>query len=463
MAIRDLAILLTLPLFLISGCDAKRNDSSSGTEQKVIVEKVCEDSRGCLRVHGSNTVGAKLMPDMVISFLKNKGAESVVLIQGETVEEKIVRARMGDSCCDFEIHGYGSSTGFNDLAWKKCDIAMSSKPINSESVSKLKQLGDMKSSECEHVLALDGIAILVNKKNPLSSIDIPVLKSIFSGAVKNWSEVIRGYEGEVNLYRRDNNSGTHEVFNELVLGDGTLSETAVVCLDNKEISRKVASDPFAIGYTSITFAGDNKSLGIIVEDGIEIDPENFNVQTEDYPLSRRLLLYTPEKKSELVKELLEYALGNKGQKVVEENGFVAQTLRLIKPAAPQNAIEEYLSLTEHSLRFSVNFRFNTGSVALDNRALADVNRLAKFIEEEKLEHCNLKLLGFSDKFGSAADNWKISRTRARIVANTIAEKANVNIQEVKGFGHTMPVASNATSQGRLKNRRVEVWISCPSE
>ncbi|MFW6245752.1 MAG: OmpA family protein, partial [Fibrobacterota bacterium] len=136
---------------------------------------------------------------------------------------------------------------------------------------------------------------------------------------------------------------------------------------------------------------------------------------------------------------------------------------LIKPAAPQNAIEEYLSLTEHSLRFSVNFRFNTGSVALDNRALADVNRLAKFIEEEKLEHCNLKLLGFSDKFGSAADNWKISRTRARIVANTIAEKANVNIQEVKGFGHTMPVASNATSQGRLKNRRVEVWISCPSE
>ncbi len=447
-------LILTLA---ISSCTQKKDESEAkGTKAAL---RGCVDAPVIYRIHGSNTIGAKLMPDIVIGFLENRGAEAIKLIRGETIEEKIIRARFDGRCTDIEIHGYGSSTGFNDLAWGKCEMAMSSKPINEESISRLQSLGDMKSSNCEHVLALDGIAVLVNRKNPLSSVSIPVLRKIFAGAITDWTSVIPGYEGKINLYRRDDNSGTHEVFKTLVMGKSALTG-AVVCLDNRDISEKVTSDPYAIGYTSITFVGDNKALNVSAGSGEKISPDHFNVQTEDYPLSRRLLLYTPEKKSPLVTELLEYALSNSGQKVVEKNGFVAQTLRLVKPDPPQNASEDYLYMTRNALRLSVNFRFNSGAVLLDNRALADVRRLEDFFKGEQLDHCNLMLFGFSDNYGKPASNWSISRIRARVAAKTIHDLTGIKAKVVKGFGPLMPVASNSHSQGRMKNRRVELWISC---
>lgn len=417
-----------------------------------------------MRIHGSNTIGAELMPELVISWLKEKGATEIETINGETPEEREVHANLNKQNIVVEIHSYGSSTAFSDLKSDRCDIGMSSKPIPPKNVKELAHLGDMRSYQNEHILALDGIAIIVHPESELNALDLETVKGIFSGKYLTWRDI--GYDSDESfvVYRRDNNSGTHEVFNKLVMRKEELLSNTVVTLDNNELVKSVKENMNAIGYASITFTGGTKSLTITDPSGLESVPSVFTVQTEDYPLSRRLFLYTPSKVlNPYVQELLSYALSRNGQKVVDNIGFVSQTIKLEKPEALVDAPKIYKSAIDDALRVSMNFRFIPGSSKLDNRSFHDIKRLANFIESEKLDECSLRLFGFTDNNGDARANLSLSYKRAKAVSNIIQEQTGIGIDAVKGFGEILPVASNATIEGREKNRRVEVWLSCSSE
>ncbi len=415
-----------------------------------------------LKINGSNTIGAELMPAIVSGWLEFKGATDIAVNGTEFPEEQNVTAKLGNQNVKVLIESYGSSTGFTGLELNNCEIAMSSKPIPHKSKVKLRDLGNMNSIRSEHVIALDGIAIIVHPNSPLNKISMAQIQSIFSGEVTDWSELDSTTEGAIQIYRRDNNSGTHEVFKKLVMGKTGILETAHVVLDNKELVQKVRNDSGSIGYASVTFTGEAKSLGIVQKSGISV-PTTFAVQTEDYPLSRRLYFYTAEKNSNpYVKDLVDYALARKGQALVAENGFVPQTLKLVTTKVHEEAPVLYRTEVEEALRFSMNFRFRAGTSSLDNRSLHDMKRLASFIERENLGGCSLKLFGFSDNMGAAQSNLRLSYFRAKTVSNLLQEQTGVDVDVVKGFGEIMPVASNADSKGRMKNRRVEVWIGCGS-
>ncbi len=451
-------VILFFTMIVLVSCEGIKR-----TEEKR--DKGIEHSKAetILRIHGSNTIGADLMPALVKKWMVEKGASGIIEIAGNTPEEKSITGKFNGKSVSVEIHCYGSSTGFNDLVWNKCDLAMSSKPIPDEAVSKLKSFGDMRSAECEHILALDGIAIIVNKSMAFENIDIPTLKKIFSGEINNWMDVGL-QDGKINVYRRDNNSGTHEVFRKLVMKKEKMKADAVVCLDNKELSVKIKSDENAIGYASVTFTGDNRSLKIKGVGNSLFEATPFTVQTEDYPLSRRLFLYKPEKsKNAYLDDLVEYTLSRSGQKEVERSGFIAQTLRLEKPSLDNNTPLIYRKNVGNSLRLSMNFRFVPGSSRLDNRSLRDINRFLNFVEEEKLQKSSIKLFGFSDNMGDSKNNRILSYKRARNVAQILENKAEINVAKIRGFGDIMPVASNDTFAGRVKNRRVEVWMDFTTE
>lgn len=417
-----------------------------------------------MRIHGSNTIGAELMPAMVKNWLTDKGATEISVIDGVSPEEREVHALLNKQRISIEIHSYGSSTGFSDLKSESCDIGMSSKPIPEKNIKELSHLGDMRSYQNEHIIALDGIAIIVHPESELRSLDLETVKEIFSGAYTTWRELGVDSDDPIAVYRRDNNSGTHEVFNKLVMRKEKIVSNATVTLDNNELVTHVKSDPYAIGYASITFTGGTKALTITDKSGLESVPSVFTVQTEDYPLSRRLFLYTPAKVlNPYVDELLQYALSRKGQEVVDNVGFVSQTIKLEKPTEIVGAPKLYRNATEDALRFSMNFRFIPGSSRLDNRSFHDVKRLANFIESEKLDGCSLRLFGFTDNHGNSKANLALSYKRAKTVSNIIQEQTGIGIDAVKGFGEILPVASNTTIDGREKNRRVEVWLSCSSE
>jgi len=204
-----------------------------------------------LRLHGSNTIGAQLAPTLAEAFLKSQGASDVLRVPGRS-DEMLVQGVLPGSTFPqaIEIYAHGSRTAFEDLAAGQCDIGMSSRKINAKEVQTLAPLGDMISPACEHILGLDGIAVIVNRGNSLRSLTKERLAKMFAGEITEWSQV-RGSGGTIKVYARDDKSGTFDTFKALILDPRKLVGSAVRMEDSRALSDAVAGDPDAIGFVGL--------------------------------------------------------------------------------------------------------------------------------------------------------------------------------------------------------------------
>lgn len=155
---------------------------------------------------------------------------------------------------------------------------------------------------------------------------------------------------------------------------------------------------------------------------------------------------------------MSFALSPQGQEIVERIGFVGQNVSpVVSRAVPSDAPERYKQLTTGASRLSLDFRFRSGSSELDNKALADLDRVVTFLTDLHYSGQNILLLGFADSTGASQTNEALSKNRANVVAQQFQERG-LNAFAVVGFGPQLPVASNGTPEGRDKNRRVEIWV-----
>jgi phosphate transport system substrate-binding protein len=433
-----------------SGSGGTAGGSKSGSSKKGDV---------ILSIHGSNTLGAKLVPSLAEEFLKGQGASDVRTFPGAESDEFSVRGTLpGDSSPKtIEVKAHGSGTAFTDMASGSCDIGMSSRRINPNEIRQLSSLGDMTSIACEHVLGLDGIAIIVNPSNPIQELTRDQLAKIFSGEIASWSQVLSP-KGTINLYARDDKSGTYDSFKSLVLGDKQLAGKAHRLEDSGALSDAVASDPDGIGFIGLPYIKSAKAVAVSDTGATPLMPNRTTVASEDYLLSRRLYLYTPASpQNAYVRKFVEFAISKDGQNAVEQEGFVAQNVKAERETATSAAPSQYKSLTAGAERLSLNFRFKTGSSELDNKALPDLERVIDFASDLKYSGQNILLLGFADNTGGAAANLALSTQRAQVVADQF-KRRGLTPGVVTGLGSQMPVASNDTEDGRDKNRRVEIWV-----
>src|ERR1700726_5023612 len=188
-------------------------------------------NRVALRLHGSNTIGKELVPALCEEFLKFEGATSVERKPRQKEDETDVEGVLPNESTDpltFEVEAHGSKTAFEDLAAGDCDIGMASRRITPDEARQcaLAGLGDLSSPACEIVLGLDGIAVFVNKSNPINALTKQQLADIFSGRTTDWSQ-IGGNPGPIDLYAGDENSGTFDTFKSLVLEGSPLSTKAL--------------------------------------------------------------------------------------------------------------------------------------------------------------------------------------------------------------------------------------------
>ncbi|HEX5515468.1 MAG TPA: phosphate ABC transporter substrate-binding/OmpA family protein, partial [Gammaproteobacteria bacterium] len=358
-----------------------------------------------------------------------------------------------------QILAHGSSTAFKDLRSGSADMGMSSRPIRaSEAAALLPELGELNGPAGEHVIALDGLAVIVHPSNPLNSLTTQQVARLFAGDIKNWSS-LGGHYAPVAIYARDDQSGTFDTFKSLVLERHGLKLTpAAQRLESStELSDLVAKDVGAIGFIGLPYVRRAKLLAISeAAESLAIVPTNFTVGTEDYPLSRRLFFYTPPTDSNpLMAELTEFALGRAGQEIVERAGFVSQNIRLEQPKLDPTLPKEYLELIRGAQRLSLNFRFQPGSDRLDNKAHRDLQRLVDYLAEHRDQR--VALIGFTDSVGDPSYDLLLSQRRAETVEKALQARG-IYPWATRGFGQTMPVASNTSAAGQQKNRRVEVWV-----
>ena len=411
-----------------------------------------------LRMHGSNTMGSELGPALAEAFLTKQTGSKVVVRRRTAPDEMLVEAREGDRVVGtIEIFAHGSSTGFDDLGAGRCDVGMSSRRIRADEVARLSRLGNLSSAASEHVVALDGLALIVNPTNPISALTKAQIANIFAGSVRNWKDA-GGFARPIVVHARDDKSGTYDTFKTLVLGGRPLVDGALRHESSEELSDAVAGDPDAIGFIGLPYIRSAKAVMVQESGSAQLLPSPMTVSTEDYPLARRLYLYVSLAAGATAHDFVDFAQSEEGQRIVQAAGFVD-----LRPVCDANAFRctscsrEYRETVRGSCRMSMDFRFDRSSTELDTRALADLQRVVSMMQRPEAASRSLLLLGFSDGTGSRAENIVLAQQRAGTVASQLRARG-LHVELERGFGPDMPVADDSIQEGRERNRRVEVWL-----
>jgi len=359
-----------------------------------------------LTFRGSNTIGESLAPRLAQAFLILNGDTDVSIVRSKTDPEDatIVGTHNGKKEAIF-VSAHGSAFAAKGLLAHSpetpTDIGMASRRMAPAERQSLTAQGDMYGPANEHVLALYGVAVIVNSANPIGTLSVQQIRDLFSGAISDWSDKkVGGKAGAVHVYRRDDNSGTFDTFASLVMHGAKVRPEAQQFDDSDALSAAVAKDPTGIGFIGLPYVGSNKALAVSDVGTGAIRPNRLTIATEDYALARRLFLYTSETNTNPdIKRFVEFALSDAGQKLVEQVGFIPLSLRSEAAVASPGLSPEYVALTRRAERLSTDFRFRFGSSDLDNRALRDMSRLADYLAANKIPAKRLLLIGFGDNVG----------------------------------------------------------------
>ncbi len=413
-----------------------------------------------LRIQGSNTIGAKLGPALVKGLLEQQGLKNLrAEPTGNPNEQRLSGQNAKGQNVVIIVAAHGSGTGFVALKDGSADLAASSRPIKDSEHTDLAGLGDLKGRGAEHIIAIDGLAIILHPSNPLSALSTEQLAQIFSGDAKTW-EALGGRGGPIHLYARDDNSGTYDTFKELVLTSHgkTLSAGAKRFESSEQLSDEVAQDPAGIGFIGLPYIRQAKAVAIADGESQAMPPSTSLIATEDYPLSRRLFFYMPpQAKNPWADALVKFAQSPEGQAIVAKTGFIAQTVQAIKVAPTPDMPKNYQDLARDAQRLSVNFRFQEGSANLDNKSHYDLQRVMDYLRDNNKLNRQVVLLGFGDPKADPSRAALLSKLRAMTVRRELA-KQGVMFRDIDGLGDELPVAANNGENGRIKNRRVEVWV-----
>lgn len=221
---------------------------------------------------------------------------------------------------DIIINYSNSTEGINGLINGNVDIAMASREMSKGELDLAKKKGVNPTAT---VIAYDGVAIVANRSNVVNDLTQVQLADIFSGVIRNWSQV-GGEDVSINVMTREQGSGTFVFFNKIVLNNVKLKGIDMRPVeDNKEgysaLIQAVGDVDNAIGYVSFGRLQRLRKIKILKIDGIE--PTITTIANKSYKLSRPLYLYTNGRPSAAAQKIIDYILSPEGQKLAEEFGF----------------------------------------------------------------------------------------------------------------------------------------------
>lgn len=411
-----------------------------------------------LEIHGSNTIGATLAPMLMTGFLEQLSGEPVTVTATGTENETVLSTTRDVKPLTVLVAAHGTSTGFTSMMANRADVWAASRRVKDNEVAAMAGRADMTSAKSEHVIAIDGLAILVYPSNPVDQLSIEALAKIFAGEITNWSDV-GGPDRTIQVYARDDRSGTWDTFKDLVLaGKYALTGKALRYESNDQLSDDISRDPAGIGFAGFASVRSSKLLAIADGNAPALKPSKLSVATEDYPLSRRLYLYTPGTTGKpLAQAFIDYVQSQTGQDTVAQSGFFSQHPFAVDPVHDDSVPDTFKRLTERYQRLSVNIRFAEGRTKLDNKAERDLLRIQHYLGETGKTGKDLMLIGFADQQTDELRAQMISELRA-LSASKALRQLGTQVHGHTGYGHYMPVGSAGGDTGAQRNGRVEVWV-----
>jgi phosphate transport system substrate-binding protein len=215
-------------------------------------------------------------------------------------------------CVHVDVQSGGSARGVADARQGLADIGLVSRGLN-----------DDEKDLTPHLLARDGICIILHKSNPVKELSDAQVVSIYTGKAANWKEV-GGNDAPITVVNKAEGRSTLELFCHYYRLKNTDIQAHVVIGDSAQGIKTVAGNPDSIGYVSIGNAEFEAKLGTAIKllpcKGVVASIEN--VQNSTFPLARDLNFVTKKAPEGLAKEFLEFALSDEVHDVIREYYFV---------------------------------------------------------------------------------------------------------------------------------------------
>ena len=238
---------------------------------------------------------------------------SPVTTDGSTSMEKVI-GTLGEAFTEKEginvtYNPTGSGSGIQAVSEGRCDIGLSSRALKD----------DEKATLTETVVALDGIAMIVNPENPVSDLTVEQIADIYTGKITNWSEV-GGNDAEIVLIGREAGSGTRDGF-ESITGTKDACQYRQELTSTGDVIATVAQNPAAIGYASLAAIKD--TVKAVTVDGVA--PTEETIKDGTYKVQRPFVLVTKDGAalSEDAQAFFDYATSPEAAEIIAAAGAVA--------------------------------------------------------------------------------------------------------------------------------------------
>lgn len=282
-----LGLSLALALGLFTGCGSSNNQdqgSGSGSQSNT-------NDSSTVELSGTvNTAGSTSMKD-------------VMAVLTEVFEKE-------NPGVTINYTGSGSGAGIEGATSGTCDIGLSSRALKDE---------EKESGAVENIVALDGVAIVINPANGVENLTVEQIAQIFTGEITNWSEV-GGTDGEIAVFGREAGSGTRGAFEEIVGVEDACKYTNEYS-STGDVIGNVASNPNAIGYASLSAVDD--TVKAVKVNGVA--PSEDTVKDGTYEIQRPFVMVTKEgaELSEAAQAFLDFAMSEEAADYIAAAGAVS--------------------------------------------------------------------------------------------------------------------------------------------
>ncbi len=275
-----------------------------------------------MKLAGLILLGALFAAAIPCSYAK-PGGETIV-VDGSTTVGPIAKAfaeyyMSMHPEVNITVSESGSGNGAKSLIHRDCNVADMSRFMKQ---SEFKAAVDNGVIPVAHVVAMDGIAVVVHPTNPVSDLTIKQIRDIYTGTISSWKQ-LGGPDMRIVTITRDTNSGTFETFEKLVMKEAKIADTAEYVGSNGGMRARIQTTRNAIGYVGLGFVDQTvKALKVA-----GVSPSQETVSSGRYPISRRLFMFTNgyPKLGGHLHSFVNLYLTKKGQEIIKEIGFVPVT------------------------------------------------------------------------------------------------------------------------------------------
>lgn len=231
-----------------------------------------------------------------------QGADTLILLSQRWVQ--IYKQKQPQA--QISIQGGGTARALKDLGSGRASIVQLE--------------GSKPESGLTFPVGIEGIAVYVNKSNPVRQLTVDQVKAVFLGEITNWKQ-LGGQDRRILLYAGETSTGVLPYFQEAVLHDAE-PYPFVGKANAKELIETVAAEPDAIGYSSLYPTTAVNILPIKPNESARaIEATIQNIRSRRYPISRYVYWHLAARPSGELKDFCEWVLSREGQLVVESVGF----------------------------------------------------------------------------------------------------------------------------------------------